>query len=500
MKKKVAFNPISGNKTILFTFGIEILKQMNKKVIHFENKFVLAGIILFLCICIFISVNTEGTVDSGDSIMHYLYAKYAFLHPSHFLNHWAKPVFVLLSVPFAQFGFTGIKIFNSLIASLIMLFTYLTAKKINIKNAYLSVIFLLAAPFNIIIIFSGLTEPLFALFLILTLYLFLDGKEKTAIIVLSFLPFVRSEGIIILGVYAFFLLLKKKYKIIPLLFTGHLLYSIIGFFYYHDFLWVFTKIPYAKLNSTYGSGNIFHFANQLFYVIGLPLYILVVLGIISSIFLFFKKPLKDIILKKSECLTLIYLCFITYFIAHSLFWYFGIFNSMGLKRVLIGVIPLISLICLDGFNFLTQLFKNKIIKNSISFIFIFFIILFPFTKSPASFNFKKDFSLKPDQHLIVQMVNDFKLKDNDYLYYYFPAYISIVLEIDHFNPDIRKSLSELVKEQEIPTNAFIVWDNWFSVVEEGVSYDKLKNDIRLKEAKSYEKDGARLVVFVRNDL
>ena len=91
-------------------------------------------------------------------------------------------------------------------------------------------------------------------------------------------------------------------------------------------------------------------------------------------------------------------------------------------------------------------------------------------------------------------------KFNDYLYYYFPAYISIVLEIDHFNPDIRKSLSELVKEQEIPTNAFIVWDNWFSVVEEGVSYDKLKNDIRLKEVKSYEKDGARLVVFVRNDL
>ena len=73
----------------------------------------LVGIGLFYC---WILCSFNGTGDDGDSIFHFLYAKYALTHPELFLHHWAKPVFVFLASPFAQFGFMGIKTFNVLLS------------------------------------------------------------------------------------------------------------------------------------------------------------------------------------------------------------------------------------------------------------------------------------------------------------------------------------------------------------------------------------------------
>jgi len=460
---------------------------------------VFSGIAIFFIVCVIVSLTLKGTVDTGDSVMHYLFSRYSFAHPSNFLDHWAKPAFVLLSSPFSQFGFPGIKIFNSLITSLTMVFAYLVAKKFVKENSYLSVIFLAASPLNIVIIFSGLTEPLFAFFLILSLYLFLKGNEKTSLIILSFLPFIRSEGLIIIGVYAVYLLLKRKYKLLPLLFVGHVFYSIAGYFFYHDFLWVFDKIPYARLSSDYGSGPLLHFVNQLPYVIGIPINFLFYLGLIAMVFSFFKRSFREKKTKYTEDLFLVYGSFIAFFIAHSLFWYFGIFNSMGLKRVLIGVIPLISLISLDSFNFILHFIKSKTSYKIMFFILLAYVIIFPFTKNPASIKWKKEFSPSVDEKLIDEMATDIKVKYPDAVYYYYPRYIAIALNIDHFDKKIKRELPELFDGQNIPDNALIIWDNWWAVTANGISLDKIRNDQRFKEVGTYEKEGAKFVLFVKNN-
>src|ERR1035437_8661441 len=89
-----------------------------------QDKQVLIGCICYFVALMLIAVNTNGTCDSGDSLSHFLFSKYAFIHPENFLNHWAKPLFVLLSAPFAQFGFVGIKLFNCCIASFTVWLTY----------------------------------------------------------------------------------------------------------------------------------------------------------------------------------------------------------------------------------------------------------------------------------------------------------------------------------------------------------------------------------------
>jgi hypothetical protein len=67
--------------------------------------------ILWVVLCL-AAIAFNGTADEGDSVEHFLYAKYAFIHPENFVNHWAKPVFVWIAAPFAQLGFSGVKFLN----------------------------------------------------------------------------------------------------------------------------------------------------------------------------------------------------------------------------------------------------------------------------------------------------------------------------------------------------------------------------------------------------
>ena len=462
------------------------------------KKFDYIHIILFsyLLIGILTIISFTGTGDSGDSILHYLFAKYAPLHKELFFNHWAKPLYVLLSSPFAQLGFVGVKYFNLLVSLLTIYFTYKVAKILKYKNPLLIAILLIFAPTYYILTFSGLTEPLFAFFLILGIYLTIKRFYIIGAIIISFTPFIRSEGLIILCVFGLFYIFKKKWKTLPFLASGHVLYSITGYFIYNDFLWVFNKIPYAILGSKYGSGEFLHFVDQLNYVIGVPVYILFCLGVLSFIWRQVKGKEK-IVLEEN---TLIIGGFAAYFLFHTLCWYFGIFNSMGLKRVLIGVIPLISLISLNGLNFITEenIFMNKKLKLIIQYVFILYIIIFPFTSNPAAIDWKKDMMLSKDQEIAINIANYLKVHKNasSNTYFYAHPYLSEALHIDHFdnNKRIELTFDNLTK---LKRGDWVIWDNWFAVIECGITAEYLEKIDRLKKIKEFcKKDNKRTSKYI----
>lgn len=454
-----------------------------------------AAFLLLFCI---VAVIANGTGDSGDSVLHFLYAKHALQYPEFFIHHWAKPVFVLFSCPFAQFGFIGMKIFNCIIAALTGYFSYRTARKLNIKQAGLSVVFLFFSPLYFVLIFSGLTEYLFAFLLILSIYLMIDGKTLSATVLVSFLPFARSEGLIILAVFLVYLLVKRRFRVLPFLITGHLVYGIAGSFFHHDLLWVINKIPYANLGSPYGSGGLFDFFNKLFYVIGAPLYALAVIGFISIILGFFVLKFRNAKQTRAEELLLIYGCFAAFFVAHSLFWWLGIFNSMGLIRVLICIMPLSAIIALNGFGLLTHIhyIKQLIVKKIIMFALLACVVGFPFVSNPAAIQWDSELSLGKDQLLINELVALVEKKFADHKLYYSHPYISIVLDIDHFNPDIHQDI-DVAMNEGIPAKSLIIWDDWFSVTERGISHETLMKDDRFERIETYEaQHDSRTIKFV----
>lgn len=430
-------------------------------------------ILLFYAVIAALTIHYfHGTGDSGDSVTHYLFAKYAPQHPKLYFHHWAKPVFVLLASPFAQFGFDGMKVFNALATLGTLFLTYKIAERLKLQNSFAVMIMLIFSPMYFVLTFSGLTEPLFALFLAAGVYLVTKRKYTAAILLISFLPFVRSEGLIILGVFGLYLMIRQKWKLIPLLAVGHLVYSLAGYFVHHDLLWVFREIPYARLDSVYGRGELTHFAKQLFFILGLPSFILLLLGVVSIV--------KDVIKgKKSRVLPVVILgAFLAFFLAHTLFWYLGIFGSMGLTRVFICVMPLMGLIMLKGFNLFTEEIipakKNlpKIFRTAI----LVYIVAFPFTKTHGSIVLERDLELSVDQKAAIEME---KFIHGEFtkvpLTAYEAPYIGMALGIDPFDPAQRNDLNpENLKS--LKPGDLLIWDSHFAEVDMKLKREDLNKD------------------------
>jgi hypothetical protein len=446
---------------------------------------IIISIIIFGILLIF-TFTTNTTGDSGDSIAHYLYAHYAFKYPNFFLHHWAKPIFVLFSAPFAQFGFKGIIIFNTLCATLSGLLAFYTAKNLKIKQAWLVFVFIFFAPFYFKLIFSGLTEYLFALVLILGIYLVSKSKYTYASIIVSFLPLIRSEGLIILGVFGLYFLLDKKIKNLPYLFFGQLIYTVFGAFYYKDIFWVLNKIPYAHISSPYGSGQLLDFVHRLNYVIEKPIYLLLVIGSVSLTISFFRTGFKG---NNNVKILLILGSFLSFFIAHSIFWWLGIFNSMGLPRVLIAVVPVIALLALMGMETITVRIHNPKIVKTLLFFITLLIGVYPFTNRENGIVFNDQLFVLEENRLMDQKVVPYIKKElPDYesrIIYSSQPYLTMGLNIDFFDTNHHRELHHLLGN-DIKMGSIIIWDNWYGIIQGNVALNQLTDDPRFELLKTFE--------------
>jgi hypothetical protein len=391
------------------------LKRLSK-----ETGFVYSGLFLFFCITSLFCFFSEGTYESGDSIQHFLISKYSFRHPHLFLDHWGKPFFTLISSPFSQFGFTGIAVFNTLCATLTGWAVYHICLELQIKNSCLAPLFALFTPIYYVVIISGLTEIFFGLILCLSVLLFIKRKCVQGSILISFLPFVRSEGYLLLPLFALILLNQRRWKEIFLLAAGSIIYSVVGYFYYHDILWLAHQNPYKGAKDIYGSGPLFWFISENEFLLGIPLVVLFLLGLISYSF---KKNHRSI-----EEKILIIGCFAIYFVAHSIFWWKGLFGSLGLIRVIAAVTPLSAIIALQGLQLIMDLIKNSIAQKIFTITVMALVVWIPFKQHqfPRPLD-HKDALVKE----AAQWIKDEGLDDRRTFYLY--PYLSLFLDKDPFD-------------------------------------------------------------------
>lgn len=427
------------------------------------NSIFKKGFLLIALADILFILTSNSTFDSGDSVLHYLHAKQAIQYPRYFLEHWSKPLFVLLAALPAQAGFVGMKIFNALcvLSAAWFAFKYLEKKH---ELAWMVIPFVLFMPEFFLSQASGLTEPLFSALLMLCIYLWSEKNWKSALILASFLPFVRSEGWFVLPFFGLIALLSGQWKHIFWLLTGHLVYGLAGGIALGDFLWMFHQNPYQGIEPKYGSGHWSHFLVQTPYLLGIPLSLLFAAGILSQSIRIF----REIRLPAYwEQILLVYGITIAFYVAHSLFWQFGLFHSFGLKRVFIAVLPLVGIICVEGASFVLKLVPPNLKIWSASALTV-IVIFFPFSDNKTGFLLPDSFELQPSQNLVRQtsmwyLSSPYK----KYRVAYGNHYFGMTLHKDMDNPDEVMPIGKVLSN-EMPAQTLILWDNYFSVTDQGV--------------------------------
>jgi len=467
-----------------------------------ERKFVRLFIFTVAIVLSLLAIVWNGTADSGDSVNHYLFSKWAMAHPENFFDAWAKPLYVLLTQPFVQGSFTGVKFFNILNFIVAMIATYLTAKKLELRNSWLVTVLLVLAPMNFALALSGLTEPLFGTVLICGLCLLFHNKNVAGLVVLSFLPFVRSEGMFMLIIIAAYLITQKKYVSIVWLAIGQALYAVIGCFKFHSLLWFYAANPYS-LKSRYGHGDFAAYFNSLHLVIGSASQFFLGIGVLAVIITFVAKVAKKQPLPWQ--LVLIMSLFLAYFFFHVIAWKYGLFASFGMTRIIVAMAPLMAILCLYGLNAITGFIKDEKVQKTITIALVALIvmvngikmykILATMGEGEPGFSIK----LEADQDIEDEMAHYIQRHYPDYktkVLIYDAPYVAAALGVDPFSDKRRYHLEG---DGKMPTGSYLIWDDWFAVVEGGIKLEDVTKDnaaIRDTSFSRYDAGGKERTVIL----
>lgn len=423
----------------------------------------------------YISPGIEGGMDSYN---HYLIARYSWDYPTLFLDQWGKPIYNLIASLFTQFGISGAIVLNCLSLFGCSVLVYKTIKRLGFNFAWLGYVLCITSPIFLDNTISSLTEPLCALLVSLTIYLYADKKHIASACLAGFLPYARSEGFIILfAVVLFLIFVDKQYKSIAFAFVGSLFFNFLGWAIQGEALWIFTSNPYINFElsglNICGSGGISHYYYARHYTFGLVSSFLIASGSLIYAIRFMVNRKTTI-----SSMGLIVISFILYFGSHVMIWWLGKMGSCGYVRVMVVIAPLGAIIMVyaihtlakkmfyslgGGITLLTQLSILFIVINSIYTPYRYYAYKYPL-------------QITEEQKEYVKLADWYKKQNyTDRRKIYLYPYFSLIAEINPYDKeehlDFWASSLDYTKKGDI-----LIWDSHFGPYESGTPLHSLEVD------------------------
>jgi hypothetical protein len=424
-----------------------------------EKKLVAGSIIIIGLIFSVVAACTDCLAGGADNYAHFNIARWAFRYPYLFLDHWGKPLFTILIAPFTQIGFLGARLFNITAGLLAAWICYLLAANWKYPKAWLTPVFVVFAPMFFILLFTGMTEILFSLVLILAILMFFRNRFMLSAIIISFIILVRSEGIIFLPIFFAAFLFKRSYSAIPFLLSGFLFFSLIGqLYFYHDFWWLIHKMPYGiGSREIYGTGKWYHFIQKMPDYLGFGVLLLFLFGTLLMVQEWIKAKFR---FNSENFYQLLILggCFFGYLASHSYLWWRGD-TSVGLLRVMAGVSPIAGILALVGYNKIENLIPAAKMKILLMSLVILLIVI------PGSLKYKSEFKGDPHSPVIEKAIDWLRQTNNfqHHLIVHDPS-IAFLAEVDAWDQQIiQYGFSDINKpETALPDSSIFIWDAHFS--------------------------------------
>lgn len=437
-----------------------------------------AGTVL-LALSVALAFITQNTYDTGDSIQHYLFSRYAPAHPLLFLDSWAKPLFVLLTVLPAQAGFVGMMLFQCLVAALSAHLAFRVAVQLRVPLPWLAVPFTYAAPDYFLMQFSGLTEPLFGLVLVGGVALAVHQRVGWAALVISWLPFVRAEGFVLIIVWVVYLLVSGNKRWLLMLAVGFCVYSVVGWLVLDELGWVFGRNAYGHDQASYGHGQWLDYLLHLQGWLGWALLPLFVAGMVWAAVVWLRPAWRRRPAQWPAELLLIYGCITAYITAHSIFWALGIFKSYGMMRVLAALTPLAAIAALSGLDAVTRWLKNPGVQQRLRVGLVAVVLIYPWTGLNLALRWRRDFGPQGELVLNQQVAS--------WIHATYPAgppalvtampALHFVRGTDPFAAHVHR-FGIVAAQQPLPAGAVLVWDSRVAVVDDGMTLAQLQHDPR----------------------
>ncbi len=422
---------------------------------------------------------SSGSYQGGDTYQHFLIAKYSFVHSELLLHHWGKPFFTLLYALPALAGYSVAKVFTCAIGIVGAYITFLVARLLKQAASILVVFMVLFAPMYFIHLNSVMTEVLFSTWLILGIYLLLKNKLIVAALLLSLLPFIRTEGFILLPFISVWMLMHKKWIPFFLLASGTIIYSLFGWvFQYHDVLWIFHQNPYA-VQSPYGSGSWMHFIFSNKVIWGVPLFIAMCAGLL---FLCWSSLVVKTEQFAKQYLVLIVIPFFVFLFFHSAAWATGTLGSNGETRVMVCTMPLAALLAGNAFNGIANFIKNKSIAKCIFILFAALLVITPFQF------FKMPLEKSARQQTIANACLFVHQNHAGATIHFVDPQIPVELNIDPFNPEqaVQWFADKQKPENGMQHGDIVIWDAQFCPHEAGTSFNAFSDNENYKLLKLLE--------------
>ena len=336
-------------------------------------------LLAFLVSFVLFVYQSEGTAGGADDLNHYRYARYSFDYPGFLFDTKAKTVFTLLRAPVAQLGYNALRVMNVLLGLGTALLIFLTARRLKYGQPVLSLFLLVFAPVYAVMMLSGMNEIMFSFFLALGIYLFFRNYGIWSAVVISLLPFIRTEGFVVFPFFMMGYMLNRQWRALPFLLSGFLLVSFAGSFHHGDFFWVISKNPYSgDAFDIYGSGPLFYYVDRFNAIFGFPFFVLIAGGLLLI-------PLHYFRIKRYERrgfyneVLVGFMPFLVYFAAHSYVYWKGKGNSVGELRVMAAVFPSAVLLAMFTWNKLLKLLGSRnFVKAALGTALAVVLLLYPF--------------------------------------------------------------------------------------------------------------------------
>lgn len=468
----------------------------NKLTVNRNSNAAILSIFAVALTYLWIWISATAPAGGQDSWNHFLYARWAYQNPNLLLDQWGKPFFTLVALPFAPFGLNGVYLLNFISTLGAAWLCYLTARKLGLRNPWLLIFLFGWQPIVFANVHSSLTEPSNALVLIFICYLFVSHKFIAATFIASFLPLIRSEGLILLISIVPYLLVRGQLKLLPLLISGTLIFALFSAYISGEITYFFYHNPYIhhELHGRFdpGSGSFLHYVHEQRQITGILISILMMVSVVL-IALYLKQRIsrKTPSEVSQYVLWLFFPLFGSFFLAHSYIWYTGTMGSHGLLRVFVVVAPISAILAHYALDRIMSLNIRKLNQGlKFGLMAIMFFLAFPGANFPYPWQFRPTISGylgQPQLEKALDFITKQKLQHHILIHQLPELDVHLDLLNGHFAKDQSKaqsyylwSIDKTPGKDWMPDSSVVIWDNFHGRRDAPMSLSEMR---QLKEYK-----------------